>query len=144
MCLENEIQDAYALCRVFKKTAVITTTKIEDHHHYVSSSSHIANQHIINASDDQSSSIELYSEGRGEDLDSSNYNNLMPLDHSSIMSHNNNNNIANIADHHSKWSSSHFLPEDPFFSLPNSSSLIPNHASAITYPPSKVRNTNIY
>ncbi|XP_054819639.1 NAC domain-containing protein 54-like isoform X2 [Prosopis cineraria] len=116
------LQDAYALCRVFKKTAVITT-KIGDH--YVS-----GNQIITS---DQSSSIELYSEGRsGEDLESSDY--LMPLDHSSSP------NIGNAPSSgprdHGKWSQAQFISEDPFF-LPDSSSLFSNYGS-MPYPPSKV------
>ncbi|XP_028768749.1 NAC domain-containing protein 86-like [Neltuma alba] len=114
------VQDAYALCRVFKKTAVITT-KIGEHY---------GNQ-IMNTSD-QSSSIELYSEGKsGEDFESSDY--LMPLDHSSP--HIGNNPPSGPRDH-GKWSQTQFLPEDPF-SLPNSSSLFSNYGS-IPYPPSKV------
>ncbi|XP_011096933.1 NAC domain-containing protein 45 [Sesamum indicum] len=56
------LQDAYALCRVFKKS-LNTSPKIGDH--YVASAS------------DRSSSIDLHCEGRYEDLDSSDYQ--MPL-----------------------------------------------------------------
>ncbi|KAI4307708.1 hypothetical protein L6164_030866 [Bauhinia variegata] len=120
------LQDAYALCRVFKKTAVVAP-KLEDQH-YVSSH---ANQIT---SDQSSASIELYSEGRCEDLDqSSDY--LMPLDtcspHMGASLNINNNTNGAIRDH-GKWSQ--FISEDPF-SLPTSS--FPN-CGAISYPPSKV------
>ncbi|KAK4274982.1 hypothetical protein QN277_018133 [Acacia crassicarpa] len=121
------IQDAYALCRVFKKTAVMTT-KIGEH--YVNDGS---NQ-VMNTSD-QSSSIELYSEGRsGEDLESSDY--LMPLDHHNISSPHIGNPSSEPRDH-GKWSQTQFFSEEDPFSLPNSSSLFSNHGS-IPYPPSKV------
>ncbi|KAI9118319.1 hypothetical protein K1719_010651 [Acacia pycnantha] len=121
------IQDAYALCRVFKKTAVITT-KIGEH--YVNNGS---NQ-IMNTSD-QSSSIELYSEGRsGEDLESSDY--LMPMDHHNSSSPHIGNPSSGPRDH-GKWSQTQFFSEEDPFSLPNSSSLFSNNGS-IPYPPSKV------
>ncbi|XP_061347110.1 NAC domain-containing protein 54-like [Gastrolobium bilobum] len=121
------LQDAYALCRVFKKSAVITPKVGE---HYVNVTSH-ANQ----ITSDQSSSIELHSEGRGEDLDSSNY--LMPMD-ITCSPHNMRyetslNTNGGISDH-GNWS--HFSSEDPLFSLPTTS-LLPNYG-AITYPTSKV------
>ncbi|XP_027368480.1 NAC domain-containing protein 86-like [Abrus precatorius] len=119
------LQDAYALCRVFKKTTVITP-KVGGH--YVNATSH------ANQISDQSSSIELYSEGRGEDLDSSNY--LMPMDIGSLHNMRNDQTGFNINDesrNHEKLS--HFSSEDPLFSLPTFS--FANYG-AITYPPSKV------
>ncbi|TKY56653.1 NAC domain-containing protein 86 [Spatholobus suberectus] len=119
------LQDAYALCRVFKKTAVITP-KVGGH------CVNFPNANQITS--DQSSSIELYSEGRGEDLDSSNY--LMPMGNCSP--HNVENETSLTINggtrDHGEWS--HFSSEDPsLFSLPTSS--FPNFG-AITYPPSKV------
>ncbi|KAH1160162.1 hypothetical protein AAZX31_11G217100 [Glycine max] len=132
------LQDAYALCRVFKKTAVIPP-KVGDQH-YVNVLSH-ANQ----MTSDQSSSIdiELYSEGRGEVLESSNY--LMPWDtcpspninigsslniniNGGTKRDNNNNNIGT-------WS--HFLSSEDLLNLPTSTSSFPNYGS-MSYPPSKV------
>lgn len=131
-------QDAYALCRVFKKTAVIPP-KVGDQH-YVNVLSH-ANQ----MTSDQSSSIdiEIYSEGRGEVLESSNY--LMPWDtcpspninigsslniniNGGTKRDNNNNNIGT-------WS--HFLSSEDLLNLPTSTSSFPNYGS-MSYPPSKV------
>ncbi|KAL2317312.1 hypothetical protein Fmac_031188 [Flemingia macrophylla] len=119
------LQDAYALCRVFKKTAVITP---KDGEHYVNVSN---NSNQINS--DQSSSIELYSEGRGEDLDSSNY--FMPMDN--CPPHNMGNEgsftLNDATRDHGKWS--HFSSEDPLLSLPSPSF---HNFGGITYPPSRV------
>ncbi|KDP35715.1 hypothetical protein JCGZ_10487 [Jatropha curcas] len=112
------LQDAYALCRVFKKSANIP--KIGEH--FASTSNHqMASEH--------SSSIELYSEGRCEDFESSNYH--MPIDTSSPS-------VANGSPLHvgdsrdGKWKQ--FLSEDAFsFSSPSFSSY-----NNVPYPPSKV------
>ncbi|XP_027337522.1 NAC domain-containing protein 86-like [Abrus precatorius] len=118
------LQDAYALCRVFKKTVVIAPKVGE---HYVNVTSH-ANQ----ITSDQSSSIELYSDGRGEVLESSNY--LMPWDTCSSQNINRTNaNINGGTRDNETWT--HFLSED-LLNLPTSSSF-PNYGS-MTYPPSKV------
>ncbi|CAL0317727.1 unnamed protein product [Lupinus luteus] len=116
------LQEAYALCRIFKKSTTVTP-KVGDH--YVNVPSH-ANQ----ITSDQSSSIELYSEGRGEDLDSSNY--LMPMDTCSPHNMGNEDNL-NVNEDHGTWSS--YLSDDSLFTLPTSS--FPNYG-AISYPPSKV------
>ncbi|XP_027931539.1 NAC domain-containing protein 45-like [Vigna unguiculata] len=122
------LQDAYALCRVFKKTAVIPP-KVGDQH-YVN----VTNQII--ASDQSSSINELYSEGRGEVLESSNY--FMSLDTcpSSNINVNTFNNInGGRRDNETTWS--HFLSED-LLNLPTTStSSFPNYGS-MSYPPSKV------
>ncbi|CAJ1970899.1 unnamed protein product [Sphenostylis stenocarpa] len=120
-----QFQDAYALCRVFKKTTVIPP-KVGGH--YVS----VPNANQI--SSDQSSSIELYSEGRDEDLDSPNY--FMSTDTCSPQNVGSDtpltiNGVTTRG--HEKWS--HFSSQDPLFSLPTSS--YPNFG-AIAYPPSKV------
>ncbi|KAG5093663.1 hypothetical protein JHK84_049251 [Glycine max] len=127
------LQDAYALCRVCKKTAVIPP-KVGDQH-YVNVPSHV-NQ----ITSDQSSSIdiELYSEGRGEVLESSNY--LMPWDtcpspNINIGSALNININGGTRDNNiGTWS--HFLAED-LPNLPTSASSFPNYGS-MSYPPSKV------
>jgi len=116
---------------VFKKTAVIPP-KVGDQHYVNVSSSH-ANQMI--ASDQSSSINELYSEGRGEVLESSNY--FMSLD--TCPSPNMNGTTFNInggrRDNDTTWS--HFLSED-LLSLPTTStSSFPNYGS-MSYPPSKV------
>lgn len=103
---------------MLKKTAVIPQ-KVEGH--YVD----VPNVNQITS--DQSSSIELYSEGRGEDLDSSNY--FMPVDETPLTISG-----GTIRDHE-KWS--HVASQDPIFSLPTSS--YPNFG-AIAYPPSRVRS----
>ncbi|KAK7305645.1 hypothetical protein VNO77_43552 [Canavalia gladiata] len=120
------LQDAYALCRVFKKTAVIAPKVGE---HYVNVTSH-ANQ----MTSDQSSSIELYSEGRSEVLESSNY--LMPWDTCSPQNINGTTSVninGGPRDINGTWSQ--FLSED-LLNLPTSSSF-PNYGN-IAYPPSKV------
>ncbi|XP_020234131.1 NAC domain-containing protein 86 [Cajanus cajan] len=118
------LQDAYALCRVFKKTAVITP-KVGGHYVNTPNANQITGY--------QSSSIELYSEGRGEDLGSSNYS--MPMD--TCSPHNVGNEtsltISGGSRDHGNWS--HFSSEDPLFSLPTSS--FPNFGT-MTYPPSRV------
>lgn len=130
-----QFQDAYALCRVFKKSTVIPPKVGE---HCVNVTRHIANQ----ITSDQSSSIELYSEGRGEVLESSNYLN-MPWDSSSTQNINGTSSIningGMTARDNGTWS--HFLSED-LFNLPTSSSF-PNH-EAIPYPPSKVLLTSFF
>ncbi|KAE9606074.1 hypothetical protein Lal_00025434 [Lupinus albus] len=116
------LQEAYALCRIFKKSTEVIP-KVGDQ--YVNVTSH-ANQ----ITSDQSSSIELYSEGRGEDLDSSNY--LMSMD--TFSPHNiGNKDPLNVNEDHGTWSQ--YLSDDPLFSLPTSS--FPNYG-VISYPPSKV------
>ncbi|XP_015931793.1 NAC domain-containing protein 54 isoform X1 [Arachis duranensis] len=139
------LQDAYALCRVFKKSAVITPKVDEEHHHhhhYVNANNHNNSSHALPITSDQSSSMELYSEGRGEDLDnSSNY--LVPIDTTStlplnnmVMNNNNSDASFNSRDNNGKWSQ--FISEDPLFSFPTSSSSFANSYGSITYPPSKV------
>ncbi|GAB4855305.1 hypothetical protein Ancab_023924 [Ancistrocladus abbreviatus] len=58
------LQDAYALCRVFKKTAPVPP-KIEQLQHTF--------KNVNQMSSDGSSSIDIYSEGRCDDLESSEY-----------------------------------------------------------------------
>ncbi|ESW13962.1 hypothetical protein PHAVU_008G241200 [Phaseolus vulgaris] len=104
------LQDAYALCRVLKKTAVIPQ-KVEGHYVEVPNVNQITS--------DQSSSIELYSEGRGEDLDSSNY--FMSVN--TCSPHNLGietplNISGGTTRDHEKWS--HVSLQDPMFSLPTS------------------------
>lgn len=106
--------------------------KVGDQHYVNVTTSH-ANQII--ASDQSSSINELYSEGRGEVLESSNY--FMSLD--ACPSSNINVNTYNInggrRDNETTWS--HFLSED-LLNLPTTSTCsFPNYGS-MSYPPSKV------
>ncbi|KAJ1379305.1 NAC domain [Sesbania bispinosa] len=127
------LQDAYALCRVIKKSAVIAPKVGEQ---YVNNN--VSTRHANQITSDQSSaSIELYTDGRGEVLESSNY--LMPWDTCSTQlnmngTNNNNVNINGGTRDNGMWS--HFLSED-LLNLPTSSSSFPNYG-AIPYPPSKV------
>ncbi|XAR73613.1 hypothetical protein NMG60_11007641 [Bertholletia excelsa] len=115
------MQDAYALCRVFKKSAV--GPKIGEH--YVASSS---NNQI---SSDHSSGIDLYSEGRCEDLDSSDYQ--MPMDTCSpSIGQGPPPNTHGASDEN--WM--RYLSEEAF-SYNNNNPSFPN-CGPITYPPSKV------
>lgn len=132
----EKLQDAYALCRVFKKSATgpkigetyVTNSNSTNHHHHQQQQLH----------SDRSSSIELYSDGRCDDFESSNYQMQLdtcspsmltrsssPLDHM----------INNRRD--VRWSHSHFPCEDPFnFTNPSFS----NCGNISCNPPSKVLN----
>ncbi|KAG8662554.1 hypothetical protein MANES_01G123600v8 [Manihot esculenta] len=112
------LQDAYALCRVFKKSANIP--KMGEH--FASTSNQMASEH--------SSSIELYSEGRCEDFESSNYN--MPIDTCSPSIGNTGSPIHLAETRDGKWKQ--FLSEDAFtFSSPSFSSY-----GALPYPLPKI------
>ncbi|CAO2833138.1 unnamed protein product [Amaranthus hypochondriacus] len=60
------VQDAYALCRIFKKTPPPTPPKITPH--YASYTTNMAHQL---SSDQQSSNVDIYSEGRCDEFNSS-------------------------------------------------------------------------
>lgn len=96
-------------------------------------------RHANHITSDQSSSIELYSEGRDEVIGTSNY--LMPWDPSTSQNNGTNtlnNNGGNITRDDGIWTQ--FLSED-LLSLPISSSF-PNYGSTPNYPPSKVLLVN--
>ncbi|XP_057468848.1 NAC domain-containing protein 54-like [Actinidia eriantha] len=126
--INTGLQDAYALCRVFKKSA--TGPKIGDH--YVASTS---NNQI---SSDHSSGIDLYSEGRcDQDLDSSGYNH-MPMDTTSspnninINIHGSSSMNTSTGATDDNWM--RYLSEDAFgFNAPSF-----GNCGGISYPPSKV------
>ncbi|CAL5202791.1 unnamed protein product [Lathyrus oleraceus] len=126
------LQDAYALCRIFKKNTVIVPKVGEQYVNNVT-------RHANHMTSDQSSSIELYSEGRDEVLESSNY--LMPWDSNSTLTLNggtntfSNNGGDTTRDNNGIWTQ--FLSED-LLNLPTSSSSFPNYGSTPNYPPSKV------
>ncbi|XP_062107678.1 NAC domain-containing protein 54 isoform X2 [Humulus lupulus] len=143
--IPSGLQDAYALCRVFKKSAVgpkigeqyYASTSTSTNH--INQNHHSHNQHNnrhINMTSDHSSSIEIYSDGRCEDFESNNYP-MVPADtcsaQTSMMQ-------RCRPDHHphNKWT--HFLSDDDSFNYnfsttPNSSF---QNYGGISYPPSKV------
>lgn len=104
-------QDAYALCRVFKKS--LNIPKVGEN--YVTSAS------------DRSSSIDLHCEGKYDDLDSSDYP-MMPLTSSTTI------NVAGSSSTDATWAQ--YLSEDAFTFSNNP---YPNCAP-MSYPPSKVSN----
>ncbi|WJX63893.1 hypothetical protein P8452_48726 [Trifolium repens] len=120
------LQDAYALCRVIKKSTVIVP-KVGGQ--YSNLTSH-ANQITSN----QSPSVEQYSEGRGEDLESSNYLMQMNACSSHNMGSETSLNINGGIRDHGNWSQSSY-DQGPFLSPPTSSF---SNYGAITYPPSKM------
>lgn len=112
------LQDAYALCRVFKKTA--SGPKIGEHY---------ATTTTNQMSSDHSSSMELYSEGRCEDLESSDYPISLDTCSPSLM----NGPSADInVTRDGKWMQ--FLSDEAFY-FPTPS--LPNYGT-MSYPPSKV------
>ncbi|XP_004289565.1 PREDICTED: NAC domain-containing protein 86 isoform X2 [Fragaria vesca subsp. vesca] len=126
------LQDAYALCRIFKKTA--TGPKIGEHYGSTSSTTN----YQLMTSDHHSSSVELYSDSRcdHQDFESSRYNNQMAMNNTPCSSNMVQTSSSSSLDHmgrkrDGKWSQ--FLSKDAF----NSFSSFPNQG-AIPYPPSKV------
>ncbi|XP_057971540.1 NAC domain-containing protein 54 [Malania oleifera] len=116
------LQDAYALCRVFKKSIAIAP-KIVGQYNVVGTSSH-------QMGSDHSSSMELYSEGRGEDLECSDY--PAPFDRCSTNIVDGSPNMASgMGD--GQWTQ--FLSDEAFsFAAP---STFP-HTGSSSYLPSKV------
>nr|GMD56394.1 NAC domain-containing protein 86-like [Ipomoea batatas] len=131
--IQNGLQDAYALCRVFKKSLTNTGPKISDHY--------------VSAASDRSSSMDIYSEGRCEEMESSNYAMAAPPSsaaascssmaaaaavHGSPFHHVA---AAGPSTNDDKWMQ--YLSDEAFsFHTPPPSS-IPNYAT-MPYPPSKV------
>ncbi|XP_052195394.1 NAC domain-containing protein 54 [Diospyros lotus] len=117
------LQDAYALCRVFKKTATGPNIGDQQIQHYIGSTS---NQ----ISSDQSSGMDIYSEGRCDDLDSSDYQ--MPMDHTPSPNIFHGSGLNNHGPSDENWM--RYLSDDAFgISNPP----FPNYG-AISYPHSKV------
>ncbi|KAL5570718.1 hypothetical protein UlMin_020315 [Ulmus minor] len=121
------LQDAYALCRIFKKTA--PGPKIVEHYGATSTpTNQLASEH-------SSTNIEIYSDGRCEDFESSNYPMMQPETCSAAMF--NRSTFDHVNQHHGrsqdgKWTQ--FLSDDAFnFATPS----FPNYGT-ISYPPSKV------
>ncbi|CAI9110322.1 OLC1v1010325C1 [Oldenlandia corymbosa var. corymbosa] len=131
------LQDAYALCRVFKKS--LNIPKIGDHYGTPAAA----------VTSDRSSSMDPYSDGRCDDLESFDYQ--MPSNNNTANDSSNNygmqsvncssngihgspslTSINNMGQSDSRWMQ--YL-SDEAFSFPNPS--YPNHGS-MSYPPSKV------
>lgn len=117
------LQDAYALCRVFKKST--TVAKIGEHY-ATSTSNQLTSNH--------SSSIDLYSDGRVEDFESSDYS--MPYDACSPNMATGSSLDMNSA-RDGKWMQ--YLSEEAFNLNPPA---YPNYGT-VSYPPSKV-NLSIF
>ncbi|XP_021713617.1 NAC domain-containing protein 86-like [Chenopodium quinoa] len=122
------LQDAYALCRIFKKTTPPTPPKIAPQYGYTTNMAQMS-------SDQQSSSIDIYSEGRCDDFESSAYS--VPIERSCT---------TNIfAQGHASSSSSHrnmgdgqwlqYLNDQDDFSFPTPAF---HNSGSLPYPPSKV------
>ncbi|CAB4302244.1 unnamed protein product [Prunus armeniaca] len=120
-----QVQDAYALCRIFKKSA--TGPKIGEHYGSTSTTNY-------QLTSDHSSSVELYSDGgRCEDFESSSYPMQMNACSSSPnFVHTSSLDMARKRD--GKWTQ--FLSKDAF-NCSSSFSSFPNHGN-VPYPPSKV------
>lgn len=119
------MQDAYALCRIFKKSA--TGPKIGEHYGSTSTTNY-------QLTSDHSSSVELYSDGgRCEDFESSSYPMQMNACSSSPnFVHTSSLDMARKRD--GKWTQ--FLSKDAF-NCSSSFSSFPNHGN-VPYPPSRV------
>ncbi|XP_010694967.2 NAC domain-containing protein 54 [Beta vulgaris subsp. vulgaris] len=125
------LQDAYALCRIFKKTSPPTPPKISPQ--YAAYTTNMAQM----SSDQQSSSMDMYSEGRCDDFDSSAYsvpiercsNNNFSRGYASSSSSQHRNNMGD-----GQWLQ--YLNDQEGFSFPTPT--FQNCASNVPYPPSKV------
>ncbi|KAG6716462.1 hypothetical protein I3842_04G049800 [Carya illinoinensis] len=119
------LQDAYALCRVFKKST--TGPKIgEQHYPPITTNQLMTSEH--------SSSIDLYSEGRCEDLESSiNYPMQYDSCSSSMLTGSSLDIMRTGTRTDGKWMQ--FLSEDAFNFTPPP---LPNYETSVSYPPSKV------
>ncbi|KAL6959690.1 hypothetical protein U1Q18_039842, partial [Sarracenia purpurea var. burkii] len=114
--------DAYALCRVFKKSA--PGPKIGEHQYVASASAQMS-------SDQSSAGIDLYSEGRCEDLDSCDYQTALDPSSRNLNAHGSQLITSGASDEN--WT--RYLSEDVFGVTNNPS--FPN-SEAISYHPSKV------
>lgn len=135
MCV---VQDAYALCRVFKKTAC--GPKIGEHYATTSTNNHMINTNHI--ASDHSSSIEIYSDGRCDpDFESSNYS-MQPDSCSVPVLHRSSSHLDHVIAERfrdaNRSCNPHFLShhDDAFNSFISSPSF-PNYGN-MPYPPSKV------
>ncbi|XP_041007611.1 NAC domain-containing protein 86-like isoform X2 [Juglans microcarpa x Juglans regia] len=118
------LQDAYALCRVFKKST--TGPKIEEQQYPPITTNQLM------TSEHSSSINDLYSEGRCEDLESSNYPMQYDSCSSSMLTGSSQLDISTGTRTDGKWMQ--FLSEDAFNFTPPP---LPNYET-VSYPPSKV------
>ncbi|XP_010528600.1 PREDICTED: NAC domain-containing protein 86 isoform X2 [Tarenaya hassleriana] len=123
---KSGLQDAYALCRVFKKNAV--SPKVEEQCVDGMKSS-ITN--AMNMNSEQSSSTGMYSEGKYEDLESSGY----PISPDVYGTQFRNIPSSDIETREEKWSQ--FLSQDSF-NLPAPSQFCSQYGPTNSYPPFKV------
>lgn len=101
--IPSGLQDAYALCRVFKKTSTTISNNI------ASSSQEQSFTNIVQMSSDQSSSIDIYTEGRCDDFESSDYS--IPIERcSTSVNHGSSSSPCDVGD--GQWMQ--YLNEDEF------------------------------
>ncbi|KAJ8444173.1 hypothetical protein Cgig2_030993 [Carnegiea gigantea] len=100
------LQDAYALCRVFKKGSISTSSKAS-----AASPQDHSFTNLAQMSSDQSSSIDIYSEGRCDDFESSEYS--VPIERCSTSlahEHGSSSSLCEVGD--GQWMQ--YLNEDEF------------------------------
>ncbi|KAM7459776.1 hypothetical protein LguiA_005508 [Lonicera macranthoides] len=112
------LQDAYALCRVFKKS--LNGPKIVEQNYATTASEH-------------SSSVDLYSEGRCEDMETCDYPMQSPPCSTNINIQGSPHNNIGGSTSDGRWMQ--YL-SDEAFNFPNTS--FSNYGAAVPYPPSKV------
>ncbi|CAN8238292.1 unnamed protein product [Cochlearia groenlandica] len=120
---KSGIQDAYALCRVFKKSALTNKLEEQQQHHETKKK----NKAISTSSEQSTSSTCLYSDGMYENLENSVYpassdTNLTQLSNTPLSDDN-------------KWSQ--FMSHDTSYNFPVQSQFCSQYGT-ISYPPSKV------
>ncbi|KAL9235210.1 hypothetical protein vseg_009992 [Gypsophila vaccaria] len=127
--IANGFQDAYALCRIFKKIIAPTPPKnniIQQHYSYQNNIAQMS-------SDQQSSSLDIYNEGGiCNDFDNNYSDFSIPVERSSHCHGSSSSSIGNLGDN-GQWTQ--YLNDPQDFSFPSSSfqSCVP-----ITFPPTKV------
>ncbi|XP_010511513.1 PREDICTED: NAC domain-containing protein 86 isoform X1 [Camelina sativa] len=117
---KSGIQDAYALCRVFKKSGL--TNKIEEKQHHVM-------KNKATTSEQSTSSTCLYSDGMYENLENSEY--PISPDTGGLTQLGNISSTSDIETIENKWSQ--FMSHDTSFNFPAQSQY-----GTISYPPTKV------
>ncbi|XP_074310671.1 NAC domain-containing protein 54-like [Silene latifolia] len=124
--IANGLQDAYALCRIFKKTIPPTPPKMHQQFGY---------QNMAQmSSDQQSSSIDLYNEGRCNDFDNNYSEFSVPIERSSTNfthCHGSSSSLSNMGD--GQWT--HLNNDQQDFSFPTPSF---QNCGSMSFPPSKV------
>ncbi|KAK2652744.1 hypothetical protein Ddye_012600 [Dipteronia dyeriana] len=122
---DTGMQDAYALCRVFKKSA--TVPKIEEHFTTTTPNHHQYTSHQLSSCNNNNNNIEMYA---SENLERSSYPNNSSFG-ASFPSSSSSHDVNQT--HDGKWTQ--FLPEDTFtFPTPFSSNnfaTLPDHPSKI-------------